>query len=118
MIPLCVAQETYTLNGSHQYALKFDGMQPTTYIATYLPACLVLNVKLTDKNYQCEDGHALVTDNNWVLSCPPNEEITSRSPSVLNRIPPLSPSTSISKYCKGVRYIHIHSIYDDILECI
>ena len=29
---LCVAQETYTNNGSNKYALKFDGMPPHTYI--------------------------------------------------------------------------------------
>ena len=111
MIPLCVSQETYTLNGSHRYALKFDGMQPTTYVDTCIHTCTFgILVKLTDKNYRCGDGHALVTDNNWVLSCPPNEEITSRSPSVLNRIPPLSPSATISKYCKDVKYIATYAL--------
>ena len=55
-----------------------------------------------DKKYECEDGHALITDNSWVLMCPPTEEIVSRSSSVLNRIPSLSPSTTVGECCKDM----------------
>ena len=50
-----------------------------------------------DKNYQCEDGRALITDNNWVLLCPPNDEIVVRSSSVLNTKPALSSSTIVGE---------------------
>ena len=50
-----------------------------------------------DENYQCEDGHALITDDNWALFCPPNEEVVSRSTMVLNMAPVLSPSVTIGK---------------------
>ena len=50
---------------------------------------------MTDKKYDCEDGHALIIDNStWIVLCPPNDEIVSRSPSILNMIPLLSPSTT------------------------
>ena len=50
-----------------------------------------------DENYQCEDGHALITDDSWVLFCPPNEEVVSRSTMVLNMAAVLSPSVTIGK---------------------
>ena len=52
----------------------------------------------TDEKYECEDGHALITDNNWVLLCPPIDEIVSVSPSVLNTMPSLSPSITVGEY--------------------
>ena len=58
-------------------------------------------VKWTDEKYECEDGHALVTNNSWVVLCPPSEEVVSRSPSVLNMIPSLSPSTKIGECCEN-----------------
>ena len=62
---------------------------------------MIIGLNCVDKNYECEDGHALITDNSWVLLCPPNEEIVSRSPSVLNRIPTLLPATRVGEYsCK------------------
>ena len=97
-MPLCVAQEAYTFNDSDKYALKFDGMPSHTYIISAYMFATLFYVNWTDKHYQCEDGHALVTDNNWILSCPPNEEIISRSLLVLNMIPSLSPSTTIGEY--------------------
>ena len=64
---------------------------------------MIMIFNCADKNYECKDGHALITDNSWVLLCPPNEEIVSRSPSVLNRIPPLLPATRIGEYsCKEI----------------
>ena len=77
-----------------------------------------------DKKYECEDGHALITDNNWVLLCPPNEKIVSRSPSVLNRIPSLSPSTTVGEYCKDIYYLRdkfcciINEIYSVDYNCM
>ena len=57
---------------------------------------LATHVKWAGKKYECEDGHALITDNNWMLLCPPNEEIISRSPSVLKSS--LSLSMTPGKY--------------------
>ena len=59
-------------------------------------------ITCADKNYECRDGHALITDNNWVLLCPPNEEVVPRSSSVSNRIPSLSPSTTVGGCCNDV----------------
>ena len=62
---------------------------------------MLIHMKWKDENYQCDDGHALITDNNWVLLCPPNDEIVSLSPMVLNEIPSLSPSIAIGEYHIG-----------------
>ena len=52
-----------------------------------------------DKKHECEEGHAVIADNNtWTVLCPPNDEIVSRSPSILNIIPSLSPSTTVGEY--------------------
>ena len=61
------------------------------------------------QKYQCQDEHALVTEN-FVVLCPPNEEIIKRSPSVLDGPPSLSPSTTIGMYVstiKTVTYSHL-----------
>ena len=60
-----------------------------------------------DEKYECQDGHALDTENNLAVLCPPHDEVISRNPSVLNSIPSLSPSTTIGKHYKGNTYLHI-----------
>ena len=60
------------------------------------------------ENYQCEDGHALITDDRWLLFCPSNEEIVSRSTLVLNIPPVLSPSLTIGKNKKFSIYVHMY----------
>ena len=51
-----------------------------------------------DGKHECKDGHALIADDDWIMLCSPNEEIVSRSPSVLNKMPSLSPSKTVGEY--------------------
>ena len=53
-----------------------------------------------DGKYECKDGHALITDDDWVMLCSPNEEIISRSSSVQDKTPSLSPSKFVGEYCR------------------
>ena len=53
---------------------------------------------LLDEKYECEDGRALIIDDNWAVLCPSNKEILSRSPSVSNTTPSLSPSAKACEY--------------------
>ena len=50
-----------------------------------------------DEKYQCPDGKALVADSSFIVLCPPDEEIISRSPSVLDGAPSLSSPTTIGE---------------------
>ena len=36
MMSFCVAQETYSVNGSDQYAIKLEGMYIHTYVCMYM----------------------------------------------------------------------------------
>ena len=89
---VCVAQETYAVNSSNQYALKLEGKYVLLNIRRIDNSC-----EWADEKYKCEDGHAVITNSSWVLLCPPNEEVVSRSSTVLNTIPSLSPSTTVGK---------------------
>ena len=39
----------------------------------------------------------MATADNWVVSCPPTEDIVSRSPVIKTKLPDLSPATEIGK---------------------
>ncbi|XP_065916685.1 uncharacterized protein [Dysidea avara] len=71
-LPLCVEQESFTINGTNQYV-----------------------VYLGDDRYRCEDDCNLATADNWVISCPPTEDIVSQSPVIKTKLPSLSPATKI-----------------------
>ena len=59
---------------------------------------LKTRVVWTDDKYECEDEHALIIDNNWILMCAPDKEIAEVSSSILSTVPSLSPSRKIGKY--------------------
>ena len=33
----------------------------------------------SDRSYVCRDGHAVITNSDWVVLCPPTEDVTSQS---------------------------------------
>jgi len=41
----------------------------------------------TGQLYECQDGHSVITGDNWIMSCPPTDEVVSRSPIVYNELP-------------------------------
>ena len=61
-----------------------------------------------DEKYQCQDGQAVFNDGYFVVLCPPDEEIISRSPSVLSGSPLLSTPTTIGEY-RDIYYNQLHS---------
>ncbi|XP_065916878.1 uncharacterized protein [Dysidea avara] len=81
-LPLCVAQESFTINDTNQYV-----------------------VYLEDSPHGCEDGVALATADNWVVSCPPTEDIVSRSPVIMTELPDLSPSNEIDYHYKHGNFL-------------
>ena len=54
-----------------------------------------------DNPYGCEDDVALATADNWVVSCPPTEDIVLRSPVLKTELPDLSPANKIGKCNNG-----------------
>jgi len=52
-----------------------------------------------DNPYGCEDDVALATASNWVVSCPPTEDIVLRSPVIMTKLPDLSVTNEIGKHC-------------------
>jgi len=51
----------------------------------------------TGQLYGCEDEHAVITGDNWIMSCPPIDEIVSRSPLVYNESPSLTTTGTFGK---------------------
>ena len=66
---------------------------------------------LAGGKYECKDGHALIADDDWVMLCSPNEEIVSRSLSVGNKLPSLSPAKTVGKYT----YFHSVRIFNYLI---
>ena len=48
----------------------------------------------------CQDGHAVITGDNWIMSCPPTDEVVSRSPLVYNELPTLKTTGAFGKYTR------------------
>ena len=82
------------MNGRNHYALQFE----SKCVTNTSEKCSNLCGLSIDEKYQCQDGKALVADSSFIVLCPPDEEIISRSPSVSERPPSLSSSTTIGGY--------------------
>ena len=77
VLPLCVSQETYLADNNYSYVVYVQSK------CTYANANqLLLTFKGTP--YGCSDGHAVVTDGNWTLLCPPTEEVVLQTSLVIN----------------------------------
>ena len=46
----------------------------------------------------CRDGHAVITDNSWVILCPPTEDVASQAVTVLSQLPEVLPTVDIGMY--------------------
>ena len=53
------------------------------------------NIRKIDESYSCKDDHALITDNGWMVSCPPSDVVASVSAPFLGELPELSSTTII-----------------------
>jgi len=51
----------------------------------------------TGELYGCQDGHAVITGDDWIMSCPPTDEVASRSPIVYNELPNVTTYREIGK---------------------
>jgi len=89
-LPLCVAQKLFSINDTNQYVVYLEGMQNNSIL-------LNLPIPSIDRPYGCEDDGALATADNWVVSCPPTEDILSRSPVITTELPDLSPASETGK---------------------
>lgn len=72
-VPLCVQHRTYTQN-NNQYTIQIQSMYINHFINVYV------NVNhFPDRSHACRDGHAVITDSDWVILCPPSEDVTSQA---------------------------------------
>ena len=91
-IPLCLAQESFSINDTNQYVVYLEGIH--MYLLYNIHA---LHLFQTDTPYGCDDNMALATPDNWVVSCPSTEDVVSRSTVILSELPDLSPANEICK---------------------
>jgi len=68
------------------------------YANNVIPLLLCFASFRVDRPYSCEDEIALKTADNWIVSCPPNEDIVSRSLVTMTELPDLSLVREIGKY--------------------
>ena len=65
------------------------------YLSHYCTSVLISS--LTGQLYGCQDGHAVITSDNWIMSCPPTDEVVSQSPLVYNELPVIPPTAELGK---------------------
>jgi len=91
-IPLCLAQESFSINDTNQYVVYLEGIH--MYLLYNIHALPSFQI---DTPYGCDDNMALATPDNWVVSCPLTEDVVSRSPEILSELPNPSPANEICK---------------------
>jgi len=61
----------------------------------------------TGQLYGCQDGHSVITSDGWIISCPPADEVVSRSPLIYNELPTVADTREFGKVfmqCCHVNY--------------
>jgi len=56
----------------------------------------------TGEFYGCQDEHAVITGDDWIMSCPPTDEVASRSPRVYDELPIVTTYGEIGKVSTGI----------------
>ena len=76
----------------------------------YLHTCLCIG-----QLYGCEDEQAVITGGDWIMSCPPTDQVVSRSPQVHKESPVLQPTAELGE---SLKIFKLFSRKNDMFECL
>ena len=113
--PQCVLQTTYTVNSSNQFVLWLQSMYEK-YLCTYACICIYFSI---DKAYSCKDGHAFISCDNLMVSCPPADVVLSRATPISDTLPILLSAVTFKLPFSIYQNNYIHGeIYTYVRNCM
>ena len=75
----------------------------------YVLTCTNKFIYFPDSQYNCSDHHAIITDSEWTMLCPPTEEVTLQSLSINSDEQPVS--SPFEEIGILTTYVYIHNLH-------